>query len=71
MNTIFTGQQIIDTVPDGRGTVDVVPCQKCNGPVSLRVAYIDRYTDAAPAEKYVHFGCLSQQRLDEIRTESQ
>ena len=59
---IFTGQEVLST--DGRG-YSVVPCHKCNGPVSLQLAYYDPHND----KKYVHQACLSEQRQLEIARE--
>lgn len=71
MKTIFTGQAVVGTDPhDPRSPYDLVECQACKQPVSLRTAYIDRYTDAAPTEKYVHYKCLSAKRQQEIANEA-
>lgn len=59
---IFTGQKILSV--DGRG-YDVVPCHKCDKPVSLQYAYYDPHN----GEKYVHKDCLSEARQQEIARE--
>ena len=66
---IFTGQLVTDIEKHAVG-VDyrIVTCPVCGQPVSLRVAYLDPYTD--PALLYVHPDCLSAQRRAEIAKES-
>lgn len=66
MATIFTGQEIIgQDGHDHRGLYDVVLCAVCDRPVSLRVAYIDKYLPIGK-EQYVHYACLSPERKREI-----
>ena len=66
MATIFTGQRIVGKdLHDPKRPYDEVECACCNKPVSLRVAYIDKYVRPGK-ELYVHYDCLSQQRKDEL-----
>lgn len=53
MKTIFTGQQINEH--------EEVKCT-CGKLVSVRVGWIDKYQNG----HYVHFGCLSKKRIEEI-----
>lgn len=61
MNKWFTGQDVI-------GDTEDVMCSKCEERINLRNnAWFDAFND--PHNKggsYVHYKCLSQQRLDEI-----
>ena len=60
--TNFTGQEVDES--------DIVICPTCGLPVSLRVAWIDRYTTKYQGkEVYVHYKCLSQERLKQIQLE--
>lgn len=66
MATIFTGQKIVGKdLHDPKRPYDEVACAKCGRPVSLRVAYIDKYVRPGK-ELYVHYDCLSEQRQAEL-----
>lgn len=68
MATIFAGQKIVGKdLHDKARPYDEVACAACGRPVSLRVAYIDKYVRPGK-ELYVHYDCLSQQRKDELAT---
>lgn len=57
MEIIFTGQQINEH--------EEVQCV-CGKMVSVRVGWIDKYQNG----HYVHYGCLSKERLEEIKNNS-
>jgi hypothetical protein len=61
--TAFTGQPFVG--------FERVACTKCGAPVHLRsTGWFDSYQDTyGTGGTYVHYGCLSPQRLAEIEAE--
>ena len=63
MAKIFTGQEIVGYWADGR--YEEVICPTCNKKTNLGHAWIDPYHPSG-GEKYVHFECLSDKRMEEV-----
>jgi len=62
---LFTGQPVVKIVNNDQ----YVSCTKCGKLTNVNsAAYFDKYqpTEDGPHGTYVHFGCLSTQRMMEI-----
>jgi hypothetical protein len=63
--TLFTGQPVVDVINGS----EYVTCTKCGELTNVRgSAYFDPYqpTAGGPSGTYVHYKCLSDERMAEI-----